>query len=77
MCLIPTTYALSQDQLAKDMGCLPPRTDKLSTWLSDPTLAYHLAFGPLCPSQYTLAAGHGISPEANTIARAIVTKSKL
>ena len=39
--------------------------------------AYHLAFGPLCPSQYRLAAGHGTSDEAAALARSVVTKSKL
>ena len=64
------------DQLAADMCCMPPPTSWVSTWLSDPVLAWHLLFGPLVPSQYALK-GPGVTREAAELARKLIIGSKL
>ena len=67
------------DALATDLGCRPPRTDRVATWWPTalggrwgPRLAWMLWRGPAVPAQYRLQ-GTGSSP----LAREIVLQSKL
>lgn len=47
-------YVKYMDELATDLGCLPPRLDRPWIWLTDPLLAYTLLFGPVVAAQYRL-----------------------
>ena len=50
------TYSKYVDELATDIGCMPPPLSSASTWLSDPLLAYGLLFGPHVEAHHRL--GH-------------------
>jgi hypothetical protein len=67
------TYTTYVDDLAADMGCLPPKLNELSTWLQDPLLAYHLLFGPHVEAQYRLqGTGTASASEARRTASGLV-----
>jgi hypothetical protein len=70
-------YTKYVDELAADMGCLPPKVDQLSTWMKEPVLAYHLLFGPHVEAQFRLAGDAAGTPDeqAKATARDLVVGS--
>lgn len=54
------------DDLAGDIGCMPPPFMSLSTLL-DPRLALAVKFGPMAPAQYRLRGPHAMPDKARDL----------
>ncbi len=49
------TYSKYVDELATDIGCMPPPLSSATTWFEDPLLAYGLLFGPHVEAHHRLS----------------------
>jgi dimethylaniline monooxygenase (N-oxide forming) len=67
------TYPKYADDLAADVGCLPPPLSSPWTWLNDPVLAWRLLVGPLTPAHYCLNASE---KSARETAMALIRDSR-